>query len=57
MKIVIAADSFKGSLSSVMVGEAISEGIKRVFKQTDIKVFLLLMGRGYSNSTCQRNER
>ena len=31
MKIVVAIDSFKGSLSSVMAGQAVSEGIKRVY--------------------------
>lgn len=31
MKIVIAIDSFKGSLSSVEAGNAAAEGIKRVF--------------------------
>jgi glycerate kinase len=31
MKIVIAIDSFKGSLSTFESGKAVSEGIKRVF--------------------------
>ena len=31
MKVVIAIDSFKGSLSSLQAGEAAAEGIHRVF--------------------------
>ena len=31
MKIVIAVDSFKGSLSSIEAGKAIEEGIRRVY--------------------------
>ncbi len=38
MKIVIASDSFKGSLTSLQAGNAISEGIKKVFKDADISV-------------------
>ncbi len=38
MKIVIASDSFKGSLSSIEVGEAISDGIKRVYNNIDIEI-------------------
>lgn len=35
MKIVIAIDSFKGSLSSVEAGKAAAEGIKRVFPDSE----------------------
>lgn len=35
MRVVIASDSFKGSLSSVEAGTAISEGIKRVFTDSE----------------------
>lgn len=38
MKIVIAADSFKGSLTSIEAGNAIAEGIRRVDAQTRIIV-------------------
>lgn len=38
MKIVVAVDSFKGSLSSLEAGSAISEGIHRVMD--DAKVFV-----------------
>lgn len=33
MHILIAVDSFKGSLSSQQVGEAITEGIHKVFPE------------------------
>ena len=38
MKVVIAIDSFKGSMSSLMAGEAVSEGIKRVFPDTNTRI-------------------
>ncbi|WP_423363504.1 glycerate kinase [Mycoplasma sp. P36-A1] len=38
MNIVIATDSFKGSLSSVEAGNAISTGIKRVYKNADVEI-------------------
>lgn len=38
MKIVIAIDSFKGSLSSYKAGEAVKNGIKRVFEDAEIIV-------------------
>ena len=38
MKIVIAIDSFKGSLSTFESGRAVSEGIKRVFPNADTVV-------------------
>ena len=38
MKIVIAADSFKGSLSSIEAGRAIAEGIKRADAQAQVIV-------------------
>ena len=39
MKITIAIDSFKGSLSSVEAGRAASEGIKRVFPEAETRIF------------------
>lgn len=38
MKIVVAVDSFKGSLSSLEAGSAISEGIHRVMDDADIVI-------------------
>ena len=38
MKVVIAIDSFKGSLSSPKAGRAAAEGIKRVYPDADIQV-------------------
>lgn len=38
MKIVIAIDSFKGSLTSIEAGNAAAEGIRRVFPEADIIV-------------------
>ena len=35
MKAVIAMDSFKGSISSIEAGNAVSEGIRRVFPDAD----------------------
>ncbi len=39
MKVVVAIDSFKGSLSSMEAGNAAKEGIRRVFENADVKVF------------------
>lgn len=38
MRVVIAMDSFKGSLSSIKAGNAVREGVKRVFKDAEIVV-------------------
>ena len=38
MKIVIAIDSFKGSMTSLEAGAAISDGIKKVFP--DAKTYI-----------------
>ena len=38
MKIVIAIDSFKGSLTSLEAGNAVATGIKRVYKDADITI-------------------
>ncbi|MBO5109090.1 MAG: glycerate kinase [Clostridia bacterium] len=39
MKVVIAIDSLKGSLSSLRAGEATAEGIRRVFPQAECRIF------------------
>lgn len=38
MKVVVAIDSFKGSMSSMEAGHAISEGIKRVNPDADVQI-------------------
>lgn len=38
MKVVIAIDSFKGSMTSLEAGESASAGIKRVYPNADIVV-------------------
>lgn len=44
MKITIAMDSFKGSVSSLQAGSAVQNGIRRVFSGADINVFPLADG-------------
>ena len=39
MKIVIAMDSFKGSLSSIEAGKAAATGLLRAFPEAEIKIF------------------
>ena len=38
MKVVVAIDSFKGSLSSMEAGKAIAEGVKRVYQHAEVVV-------------------
>ena len=38
MKVAVAIDSFKGSLSSMEAGAAIAEGLHRVSKVIDVQV-------------------
>ena len=38
MKIVVAMDSFKGSLGSIEAGKAVAEGIRRADGETDVIV-------------------
>lgn len=44
MKITIAIDSLKGSLSSMEAGYAAGEGVRRVYPEADIRVFPLADG-------------
>lgn len=44
MKVVIAMDSFKGSLSSAAAGEACREGLLRAVPETDARVFPIADG-------------
>ena len=36
MKVVVAIDSFKGSLSSYELGQAIEVGVKRVYPEVEV---------------------
>lgn len=38
MRVVVAIDSFKGSMSSLEVGEAISKGIKKAHKDAEVEI-------------------
>ena len=44
MKVVVAMDSMKGSLSSLEAGNAVSEGIHRVFRDAEVTVCPLADG-------------
>lgn len=44
MKIVIAIDSFKGSLSSLQAGSAAAEGIKRVYPDAETEIYPIADG-------------
>ncbi len=51
MKIVIAIDSFKGSISSIEAGTAVSNGIYHVFPDAEISIYPLADGdEGTSNA-------
>ena len=39
MKVVIAIDSFKGSMSSIEAGEAAAAGIRKVYSEAKTKVY------------------
>jgi len=44
MHVVVAVDSFKGSLSATEAGNAVKEGILRVFENADVNVLPLADG-------------
>ncbi len=44
MKVVIAIDSFKGSMSSIEAGEAAAAGIRKVYSEAKTKVYPLADG-------------
>lgn len=44
MKVVVAIDSFKGSLSSLEAGNAVKEGIRKVHKEANVEVLPLADG-------------
>ena len=54
MKIVTAIDSFKGSMTSMEAGLAVTEGVHRVDSDVDVQIRPLADGGG--RSTCCRNE-
>lgn len=54
MKIIIAIDSFKGSLSSVDSGKAVSEGIKRVYPTAETVICPIADGgEGTVDALCE----
>lgn len=54
MKVIVAIDSFKGSLSSYELGEAIDKGVKKVYPQSEvIKVPIADGGEGTVESLVQ----
>ena len=54
MKIVIAIDSFKGSLSSIQAGRAAEQGIRRVFPDAVVKVLPVADGgEGTVDALCE----
>ena len=44
MKVTVAIDSFKGSLSAFQAGEAVCNGIRRVFPEAEVKICPLADG-------------
>jgi len=44
MRVLVASDSFKGSLSSIKVGEAVTEGVKKVFPEAEVKIIPIADG-------------
>lgn len=44
MKVLIASDSFKGSLSSIRIGEAVAHGIRNIFKDVEIRIIPIADG-------------
>lgn len=44
MRVLVASDSFKGSLSSIGVGEAVTEGIRKVYPLADVRIIPIADG-------------
>ena len=44
MRVVVASDSYKGSLTSLKVGEAVTEGVKRVFPEAIVRIIPIADG-------------
>ena len=54
MKIVIAIDSFKGSLTSLQAGSAAAEGIARVYPEAKTEIFPIADGLCNANTASCR---
>ena len=55
MKVVIAIDSFKGSMSSIEAGEAAAAGIRKVYSEAKTKVYPLAGWRGRDSAALARD--
>lgn len=44
MRVLVASDSYKGSLTSLKVGEAVSDGVKKVFPEAIIRIIPIADG-------------
>lgn len=44
MRVLVASDSYKGSLSSLKVGEAVSDGVRRVFPEALVRIIPIADG-------------
>lgn len=44
MRVLVASDSYKGSLSSLKVGEAVSDGVRRVFPDALVRIIPIADG-------------
>lgn len=44
LRVLVASDSFKGSLSSIRVGEAVAEGVKMVYPEAVVKIIPIADG-------------
>ncbi len=44
MRVLVASDSYKGSLSSLKVGEAVSDGVRRVFPEATVRIIPIADG-------------
>ena len=59
MKVVIAIDSFKGSMDSIEAGEAAAEGVKRIYPDAETVVYPLADGawRLLGNETLRKRSK
>lgn len=44
MKVLVASDSYKGSLTSLMVGKAVAEGVNKVYPEAQIRIIPIADG-------------
>ena len=52
MKILIASDSYKGSLSSLEISKSIQKGFKEVFEDVSFKTLSMAWRRRNNTSYC-----